>query len=220
MEALWETITTAATNWGPAVISAVADAYRRVDRHEDSEGCSSPRDDARQVDPTLIGFLTSLFYIGAMTLVVVSAVGKLGVETLSFVAVLGAAGLAVGFALQGSLANFAAGVLLIIFRRSRSATTSRREACPAASRRFRFSRRDSKHPTIRKPSSRIRRSRAARSPTTRPRNPPGGPGLRHRLRRRHQEGQEHSRGHSRQGRSRAQRPGTHHRSQANWATAA
>jgi small conductance mechanosensitive channel len=68
------------------------------------------------VDPTLIGFCASITYIGLMVLVVVSALGKLGVQTTSFVAVIAAAGLAVGFALQGSLGNFAAGVLLITFR--------------------------------------------------------------------------------------------------------
>jgi small conductance mechanosensitive channel len=51
-----------------------------------------------------------------MTFVIVAAIGTLGVQTTSFVAVLGAAGLAVGFALQGSLSNFAAGVMLIVFR--------------------------------------------------------------------------------------------------------
>ena len=69
-----------------------------------------------QVDETLIGFLTNLVYIGAMALVVISALGKLGVNTASFAAVIAAAGLAIGFALQGSLANFAAGVMLVIFR--------------------------------------------------------------------------------------------------------
>ncbi len=50
-----------------------------------------------------------------MTLVIITALGKLGVATGSFVAVVGAAGLAIGFALQGSLSDFAAGVLLITF---------------------------------------------------------------------------------------------------------
>ncbi|MHC4695766.1 MAG: mechanosensitive ion channel family protein [Planctomycetota bacterium] len=58
----------------------------------------------------------SLTFALLMTPVVISAVQKLGVPTTSFVAVVGAAGLAVGFALQGSLANFAAGVMVIIFR--------------------------------------------------------------------------------------------------------
>lgn len=69
-----------------------------------------------KVDPTLIRFVSSLAYIGLIAFVVVAALGQLGIQTASFIAVLGAAGLAVGLALQGSLSNFAAGVLLIIFR--------------------------------------------------------------------------------------------------------
>ncbi len=68
------------------------------------------------VDPTLVAFVTSLTYVGMMAFVVIAAVGKLGVQTASFVAVIAAAGLAIGFALQGSLSNFAAGVMLILFR--------------------------------------------------------------------------------------------------------
>jgi len=67
-------------------------------------------------DPTLIGFVGNITYFGLLTMVVIAAVGQLGVQTTSFIAVLGAAGLAIGLALQGSLANFAAGVLMIIFR--------------------------------------------------------------------------------------------------------
>jgi len=69
-----------------------------------------------KIETTLVGFICNLTYAVLMTLVIVSTVQALGIATTSFVAVLGAAGLAVGFALQGSLANFAAGVMLIIFR--------------------------------------------------------------------------------------------------------
>jgi len=68
------------------------------------------------VDATLISFVSSLAYVLIMAFVIIAALGQLGVQTASFVAVLGAAGLAVGLALQGSLANFAAGVLMIIFK--------------------------------------------------------------------------------------------------------
>jgi small conductance mechanosensitive channel len=67
-------------------------------------------------DPTLVGFFGNISYFGLLLLVIIAAVGQLGVQTTSFIAVLGAAGLAVGLALQGSLANFAAGILMIIFR--------------------------------------------------------------------------------------------------------
>jgi small conductance mechanosensitive channel len=69
-----------------------------------------------RVDTTLVGFITNLSYVAMMAFVIIAALGQLGVQTASFVAVLGAAGLAVGLALQGSLANFAAGVLMIIFK--------------------------------------------------------------------------------------------------------
>ena len=68
------------------------------------------------VDITLTKFLVSLTRIGLLTFIIVAAISTLGVETTSFIAVLGAAGLAVGFALQGSLSNFASGVMLVIFR--------------------------------------------------------------------------------------------------------
>jgi small conductance mechanosensitive channel len=69
-----------------------------------------------EVDPTLTAFLTNLMYMLLMVLVVISAIGRLGVNTTSFAAVIAAGALAIGFALQGSLANFAAGVMLIFFR--------------------------------------------------------------------------------------------------------
>lgn len=70
----------------------------------------------KNVDETLVRFLTSLTKIGLMVFIIVAAINTLGVQTASFIAILGAAGLAIGFALQGSLSNFAAGVMLIIFR--------------------------------------------------------------------------------------------------------
>ena len=71
---------------------------------------------ARNVDPTLIPFLTRLVGILLKAMLIISVVDIVGVKTTSFVAVLGAAGLAVGLALQGSLANFAGGVLIILFK--------------------------------------------------------------------------------------------------------
>ena len=68
------------------------------------------------VDETLAKFLGNIIYALLLTFVVMAAVGKLGVDTTSFAAVIAAAGLAIGFALQNSLANFAAGVMLILFK--------------------------------------------------------------------------------------------------------
>jgi len=68
------------------------------------------------VEPVLVGFLGNIAYYGLMVAVVIAAISQIGVQTTSFVAVVGAAGLAVGLALQGSLSNFASGVLIILFR--------------------------------------------------------------------------------------------------------
>ena len=67
-------------------------------------------------DETLILFVGNLTYFGLLVFSCLAALGQLGVQTASIVAILGAAGLAVGLALQGSLSNFAAGILMIIFR--------------------------------------------------------------------------------------------------------
>lgn len=67
-------------------------------------------------DPIIVGFVSSITYVALMAFVVLAALGQLGIQTTSFIAILGAAGLAIGLALQGSLANFAAGFLMIIFR--------------------------------------------------------------------------------------------------------
>ncbi len=70
----------------------------------------------KQMDPTLVGFICSILYAGILAFVIIAALSKLGIQTASFVAILGAAGLAIGLALQGSLSNFASGVLMIIFK--------------------------------------------------------------------------------------------------------
>lgn len=69
-----------------------------------------------RMDATLGKFIRNLAYFAMLIFVAIAALGRLGVPTASFVAAVGAAGLAVGLALQGSLSNFAAGVLLIIFK--------------------------------------------------------------------------------------------------------
>lgn len=69
-----------------------------------------------QVDQTLRRFIGNLTYIVLLAFIIIAALGQLGIQTTSFIAILGAAGLAIGLALQGSLANFAAGFLMIVFR--------------------------------------------------------------------------------------------------------
>lgn len=70
----------------------------------------------RNTDPSLIGFLRSLVNIGLRILVIITAITQLGVEMTSFVALLGAAGLAIGMAFSGTLSNFAGGVMILFFR--------------------------------------------------------------------------------------------------------
>ena len=70
----------------------------------------------QDVDKTLETFICNLVSMALLVVVVIAAIGALGVETTSFIAIFGAAGLAVGLALQGSLSNFASGVLIVLFR--------------------------------------------------------------------------------------------------------
>lgn len=69
-----------------------------------------------KMDEILVNFISSIFKTVLLLFVIIAALDKLGVDTTSLIALLGAAGLAVGLALQSSLQNFASGVMLIIFR--------------------------------------------------------------------------------------------------------
>ncbi|KUM52015.1 mechanosensitive ion channel domain-containing protein [Rheinheimera sp. EpRS3] len=71
---------------------------------------------ARAVDKAVVAFVASLIYAILLIATVLMALSQIGVQTTSFIAILGAAGLAVGLALQGSLANFASGILIILLR--------------------------------------------------------------------------------------------------------
>lgn len=71
---------------------------------------------ARQIDSTVADFLSALVRYGIIAFTLIAALGRVGVQTASVIAVLGAAGLAIGLALQGSLSNLAAGVLLVTLR--------------------------------------------------------------------------------------------------------
>jgi small conductance mechanosensitive channel len=88
---------------GKFVISLVVRALRKIMRKQ-------------EVDKTLETFVCNLVRIALLVVVVIAAIGALGIQTTSFIAIFGAAGLAVGLALQGSLSNFAAGVLIVLFR--------------------------------------------------------------------------------------------------------
>lgn len=68
------------------------------------------------VDPMLIGFITAVAHAVLILFVIIAALDKLGVDTTTFIALIGAAGLAIGLSLKSSLENFASGLMLIVFR--------------------------------------------------------------------------------------------------------
>ncbi len=70
----------------------------------------------RNIDALLASFTSNITYVALVAFVIIAALSKLGIQTTSFVAIIGAAGLAVALSLQGSLANFASGVMIIAFR--------------------------------------------------------------------------------------------------------
>ena len=69
-----------------------------------------------KTEPAIVSFVGSLTYILILVFAVLATLAKFGIQTASFVAIIGAAGLAIGFALQGSLSNFAAGILILVLR--------------------------------------------------------------------------------------------------------
>ena len=69
-----------------------------------------------KMDQTLVSFACNLSYVAMLAFVIIAALSKLGIETTSIIAIMGASALAIGLALKGSLSNFAAGVMMIIFR--------------------------------------------------------------------------------------------------------
>jgi len=116
VNALTATVVELVSTWGIRVIGAIAVlvAGRIVAgwvRRALAKGLTRAK-----VDQTLTPFISSLAYYALMAFVAVAVLGLFGIPTASFIAVLGAAGLAVGLALQGTLGNFAAGVMLLIFR--------------------------------------------------------------------------------------------------------
>lgn len=88
---------------GRIIVRIIVGALRRAMQRHD-------------VEKTLESFICNIVRVALLVLVVITAIAQLGVETTSLIAVFGAAGLAVGLALQGSLSNFAAGVLIVLFR--------------------------------------------------------------------------------------------------------
>lgn len=114
---IWETLTALIALYGFSLIGAIviliiglwfSGFMARLTRKMMSR--------SSKIDPTLIEFITSLVRYAIIVFTVIAVLGKFGVQTASLVAVVGALGLAIGLALQGTLANFAAGVMLLLFR--------------------------------------------------------------------------------------------------------
>ncbi len=104
------------STWGLSVLGAVAVLIiglfvAKLVRHWTRKALLRTK-----LDETLVPFLASLVYYGLVAFILIAVLGLFGIPTTSFIAVLGAAGLAVGLALQGTLSNFAAGVMLLAFR--------------------------------------------------------------------------------------------------------
>jgi small conductance mechanosensitive channel len=116
MDKLIETLTNFAMLYGLKVIGAIVILI--LGRIAAGIGKSIVKKMCKKanVDSSITSFLGSLFYFLIIIFTVLAALAKFGIETASFVAILGAASFAVGFALQGSLANFASGVMILLFR--------------------------------------------------------------------------------------------------------
>lgn len=105
------------TSWGLSVIGALAiliigwAVAKWLERMSRSALSRSPR-----IDPTLTSFFSSLVRYVVLAVTVIAVLGQFGIQTASLIAVLGAAGLAIGLAMQGTLSSIAAGVMLLIFR--------------------------------------------------------------------------------------------------------
>jgi len=116
MEALGLKITELVTVYGIKVIAAAVIFIAGRWISMGLKKISTKLMEKRNVEPAVVSFVGNLTYIAFLVFFIIAAIGQLGIQTTSFIAVIGAAGLAIGFALQGSLSNFAAGFLLIIFK--------------------------------------------------------------------------------------------------------
>ena len=113
---LWEKIITLSSEFGLQLLTALAIFWAGKFIAKIAQDALHRILQAQQVDKILETFVCNLAYWAIMIFVIIAAVHQIGVQTTSLVAMLGAAGLAVGLALQGSLSNFAAGVLIVVFR--------------------------------------------------------------------------------------------------------
>lgn len=111
-----ETATELVSGWGLKVLGAIAVLLVGWIAAKAFQGAARRAIGRTRVDVTLVPFLSSIVYYLVLVVTLVAALGLVGIQTASVVAVLGAAGLALGLALQGTLSHFAAGVMLLYFR--------------------------------------------------------------------------------------------------------
>ena len=102
--------------YGPKLVGAIITLIIGLWVISILRGAIRRRFEKQNVDPSLRGFLNSLIGIGLKAMLWIAVIGMMGVQMTSFVAILGAAGLAVGMALSGTLQNFAGGVMILIFK--------------------------------------------------------------------------------------------------------
>ncbi len=113
---LWETVRMAGLDFGmKALIALVIFLVGRMIARLVTKGLHNVMQ-SQKVDKILETFVCNLAYWTLMIFVIIAAINQIGVQTTSLIAIMGAAGLAIGLALQGSLANFASGVLIVMFR--------------------------------------------------------------------------------------------------------
>jgi small conductance mechanosensitive channel len=115
-QALLTTATTAVATWAPKVLGAFAVLGLGLIFARWAKRFSRKALRASKIDEILIPFLSGLIHVTIVVMVTVTAIGVLGISTASFVAVLGAAGLAIALAFQGTFSNLASGVMLLTFR--------------------------------------------------------------------------------------------------------
>lgn len=116
LQHIWDQAAGLISTWGLSVVGAVVVLVLGLFAAKIGRGWSRRTLRRTKLDETLIPFISSLVYYMILAFVLIAVLGLFGIPTTSFIAVLGAAGLAVGLALQGTLSNFAAGVMLLIFR--------------------------------------------------------------------------------------------------------
>jgi small conductance mechanosensitive channel len=109
-------LTTMLVEYGPKVIGAIVVLFIGLRIIKAVSKSTKKLMEKRNMDASLVPFLTSMISMILKALLVISAMSMVGIEMTSFIAILGAAGLAVGMALSGTLQNFAGGVMILIFK--------------------------------------------------------------------------------------------------------